>query len=326
MKHLNLIYFVFTLILLQSPVMAIGAGLLTPLYNGGEWYDTDGNRINCHGGNIIKTDSLYLYGEHRPGFDANRLVWSDEFDNDGPIDSLYWNYEKGFVRNHEDQWYQTENAYCKDGLLVLEARKENRPNPLYKESSSDWRSSRPTIDYSSASVNTRGKLEFQYGTLEVRARIPAAPGAWPAIWTLGKDMPWPSNGEIDVMEYYRINGVPHILANAAWGKDKPNDAEWNSKMVPFEKFLEKDPDWASKFHIWRMDWDEDYLRIFLDDELINEISLEDTYNGKIGKGANPMRQPHYVLLDLALGGDHGGEISAYALPMRYEIDYVRIYQ
>lgn len=187
MRHLVLIHLILTLSLFQSPLLAIGA---------------ESDESVC-----------------------KKLVWSDEFNNDGPIDTLYWNYEKGFVRNHEDQWYQTENAYCKDGLLVLEARKENRPNPLYREEAKDWRNSRSTIDYTSASVNTRGKKEFQYGSLEVRARIPVAPGVWPAIWTLGKNMPWPSNGEIDVMEYYRINGVPHILANAAWGKDKPNDAK-----------------------------------------------------------------------------------------------------
>lgn len=274
----------------------------------------------------LSGDKLKVNTARKVSTTGKKLIWSEEFDNDGPLDSLNWNFEKGFVRNHEDQWYQSENAYCKDGLLVLEARKENRANPLYKPGSTEWRSSRPAIEYSSASVNTRGKQEFQYGTMEVRARIPVASGAWPAIWTLGRDMPWPSNGEIDVMEYYRINGMPHILANAAWGKDKPNDAEWNSKTVPFEKFLAKDPDWASKFHIWRMDWDKDYLKIYLDDELINEISLEDTYNGKIGKGTNPMRQPHYVLLDLALGGDHGGPIADEALPMKFEIDYVRIYQ
>ena len=257
---------------------------------------------------------------------GRELVWSEEFDKDGALDSLYWNFEEGFVRNHEDQWYQSDNAYCKDGILILEARKDDRPNPLFKEGSTDWRSSRPTIDYTSASVNTRGKKDFQYGTLEVRARIPVESGAWPAIWTLGKDMPWPSNGEIDIMEFYRINGVPHILANAAWGKDRPYDAQWNSKTVPFESFIEKEPDWASKFHIWRMDWNEDFIKIFLDDKLINEISLEETYNGKIGNGTNPMRQPHYVLLNLALGGDHGGLISDDAFPMKYEIDYVRIYR
>lgn len=72
MRHLSLVHLIFTLVLFQSPFMAIGAVPHAPLYNGGEWYDTDGNRINCHGGNIIKTDSLYYwYGEHRPGFDAN---------------------------------------------------------------------------------------------------------------------------------------------------------------------------------------------------------------------------------------------------------------
>lgn len=259
--------------------------------------------------------------------DGKKLVWSDEFNNDGPIDTLYWNFEKGFVRNHEPQWYQPENAYCKGGVLVLEARKESRTNPLFRKGTEDWRLARQTYDYTSASVNTRGKKEFLYGTLEVRARIPVASGAWPAIWMLGTSMPWPSNGEIDIMEFYRISGVPHILANAAWGKDKPNDAKWNSKKIPFEKFLKKDPDWASKFHVWRMDWDRDYLRIFLDDELLNEVALKDTFNGKIGNGLNPMRQSHYVLLNLALRGSlYHDEIPADALPMRYEIDFVRIYQ
>lgn len=258
--------------------------------------------------------------------DGRTLLWSDEFDTDGPLNSKYWNHEEGFVRNHEWQWYQKSNAYCKDGLLILEARTENMPNPLYREGSKDWRFSRPDIAYTSASVNTQGKFEFMYGTLEVRARIPVGPGAWPAIWTLGKDMPWPSCGEIDVMEYYRIEGIPHILANAAWGKDRPFDAQWNSKTVPFRHFLEKDPEWASKFHIWRMDWDETDLKIYLDGELMNHISLDTTVNGDIGNGTNPMKQPHYFLLDLAIGGDHGGDTDADAFPMRYEIDYVRVYR
>lgn len=258
--------------------------------------------------------------------DGRRLVWYDEFDVDGPLNDSVWNYEEGFARNHEAQWYHRDNAYCKDGLLILEARKTRSPNPMFEDGSSDWRRSRPTIEYTSASVNTRGKKEFRYGTLEVRARIPVGPGAWPAIWTLGNDMPWPSCGEIDIMEYYRIDGVPHILANAAWGNDRQYDAVWNSKTVNYEHFLAKDADWASKFHIWRMDWDESALKIYIDGELINEVSLDDTVNGTVGNGTNPMRQPHYFLLDLALGGDHGGDIDNGALPMRYEIDYVRLYQ
>lgn len=258
--------------------------------------------------------------------EARELVWSDEFNVDGPLNERYWNYENGFVRNHEEQWYQPQNAYCRDGMLVIEARRDSIVNPDYEQGSADWRKSRPVAAWSSASVNTAGKVEFTYGSMEVRARIPVGPGAWPAIWTLGRDMVWPSCGEIDVMEYYRIGGVPHILANAAWGTDRKYTAKWNSTKVPFSEFLENDPDWASKFHIWRMDWSEDAIKIYIDDNLITDIPVAETVNGSDGSYRNPMKQPHYALLNLALGGDNGGPIDPTAMPMRYEIDYIRLYK
>ena len=128
------------------------------------------------------------------------------------------------------------------------------------------------------------------------------------------------------MEYYRIDGVPHILANAAWGTDRRYVAKWDSQAVPFSHFTDKDPQWAEKFHVWRMDWDEEAIRLYLDDELLNEIPLSETINGSLGKGTNPFKQPHYILLNLALGGINGGTIDDTAFPMRYEIDYVRVYQ
>ena len=255
-----------------------------------------------------------------------RLVWSDEFDHNGRPDPATWNYEEGFVRNHEDQWYQADNAFVEDGLLVIEARREQRPNPTYHPDAQHWGAQRPTIDYSSACITTQGKRYFRYGRLEVSARIPTAGGAWPAIWTLGEGMPWPSCGEIDLMEYYRIKGVPHILANAAWGSDRRFEAVWNSRRVPFSHFTNRDPDWAQRFHLWRMDWDEQRIQLYLDDELLNEIPLSQTVNGRIGRHTNPFEQRQYILLNLALGGDNGGEIDDAAFPMRYEIDFVRIYE
>lgn len=256
-----------------------------------------------------------------------QLVWSDEFNADGPPDSSVWNFEQGYARNEENQWYQSENAVCKDGFLVIEARKEeNRKNPLYVSGSNDWRKKREFVEYTSSSINTAGKKEFLYGRFEIRARIPVAKGAWPAIWTLGSSMEWPSCGEIDIMEYYQIKGVPHILANAAWGTDRQWHAKWDSQATPYSHFTDKDPDWASKFHIWRMDWDEEAIRIYLDDELLNEILLRNTQNGNIGKGSNPFTKPQYLLLNLALGGINGGPVDEAALPMKYEIDYVRVYQ
>ncbi|MBR6251013.1 MAG: glycoside hydrolase family 16 protein [Bacteroidales bacterium] len=257
-----------------------------------------------------------------------KLIWSDEFDTDGELDSSKWNFEHGFVRNHEVQWYQRDNAYQKDGLLVIECHKERepRPNPLYDAASNDWRKTREEIEYTSACVTTQGKFDFLYGRMEVRARIPVGYGAWPAIWTLGSWAEWPSCGEIDILEFYRTDNVPYILANAAWGNDRHWSAEWNSVKTPYQDFLDIDPFWASRFHTWRMDWDADYIRIYVDNILLNEISQSQTINGSLGNHESPFHHPQYILLNLALGGDNGGVILDSGMPMRYEIDYVRVYQ
>lgn len=174
-------------------------------------------------------------------------------------------------------------------------------------------------------MRTMGKKEFKYGRFEIRAKIPTATGSWPAIWTLGVDKEWPSNGEIDIMEYYQIGGKPHILANLAWGTDRRYNAAWNTKTIPFAEFLEKDPLWANKFHVWRMDWDEEAVRIYIDDNLVNETLLANTKNGSLGNYENPFHQPHYILLNLAIGGQNGGIPDDAAFPLQYQVDYVRVY-
>jgi hypothetical protein len=174
-------------------------------------------------------------------------------------------------------------------------------------------------------LKTAGKKEFLYGRFEIRARIPLESGSWPAIWTLGTTMEWPSCGEIDIMEYYRINNDPHLLANVAWGTDERYKAEWRTRAVPFRHFLEKNSNWGKEFHVWRMDWDENSIKLYLDDELLNEVSLNETVNGAWGNYTHPFKQPHYLLLNLALGAN-GGEPDVSAFPMKYEIDYVRVYQ
>lgn len=255
-----------------------------------------------------------------------KLVWSDEFDTDGKPNENVWSYEQGFARNNEAQWYQPDNAVCQDGLLIIEGRQERVKNPNYIPESYDWRKNRKYARYTSSSIKTQGKKEFLYGRFEMRARIPVGPGAWPAFWTLGRDMEWPSCGEVDIMEFYRQEGKPVILANVAWGTDKRWMAHWDSKAIPFKHFLNNDPDWASKFHVWRMDWDENFIRLYLDNELLNETDLSKVKNGELGGHKNPFHQPHYLLLNLALGGNNGGYIDDATFPIRYEVDYVRVYQ
>lgn len=272
--------------------------------------------------------SLFLLGasalsaQEVPGY---RLVWQDEFSEDGAPDPAKWGYEEGFVRNREVQWYQPQNAVCRDGVLVLTARPESRPNPTYEAASKHWGCQRKDITLTSGSVTTHGKFDFLYGRMEVRARIPAARGSWPAIWLHGDGRPWPECGEIDVMEFYERSGVRSILANACWGSAKEGVSEWDTEVVPFTHFTAKDSLWATQFHLWRMDWDKDFIRLYLDDELLNEIDLSGTCNGGKPDGFNPMRTPMYIILNLAMGSS-GGKIDEAALPMRYEIDYVRVYQ
>ena len=245
-----------------------------------------------------------------------KLVWADEFNKNGMVDTSVWQFEKGFIRNNELQWYQSQNAWCENGNLMIEAQRSNQPNPLFKAGSQDWREKRKTIEYTSASIHTRKGKSWRYGRFEIRAKIVAKPGLWPAIWTLGMEGEWPWNGEIDIMEYYKGN----ILANVATGTNKRWNAKWFSAKKPIAAYK---PDWDKDFHIWRMDWDETAIKLFVDDELLNEVKLSDANNPD---GSNPFMQPHYLLLNLAIGGDNGGDPSNTAFPSRYEVDYVRVYQ
>ena len=250
-----------------------------------------------------------------------QLVWQDEFEKEGSINDENWNFEKGFVRNNEMQWYQEANASQKGGMLFIVGRREKVSNPGYEQGSENWKKSREFAEYTSSSINTRGKFEFQYGILEVKAKIDTASGMWPAIWTLGISKPWPANGEIDVMEFYQVKGEQTILANAAWA-DASKRANWDEAKIPFADFLKKDPNWPEKFHIWKMDWTEDYIRLYLDGELLNEVNLKETINPD---GFNPFHQPHYILLNLALGSN-GGDLSPTDFPREYVVDYVKVYQ
>ncbi|MEO2070272.1 MAG: glycoside hydrolase family 16 protein [Zunongwangia sp.] len=250
-----------------------------------------------------------------------KLLWADEFEEGNKPNPEFWSYENGFVRNEELQWYQSENAIIQNGNLSILGKKESVKNDRFNPESNNWKESREFAEYTSASINTRGKFDFQFGILEVKAKIDTSMGMWPAIWTLGIEKGWPSNGEIDVMEYYLVDQKPAILANAAW-KGATSYVSWDSEKIPFSKFLKKDPKWAEKFHVWKMEWTKDFIKIYLDDELLNTISLSETKNPD---GFNPFHQPHYILLNLAIGGN-GGDPSATTFPRKYEVDYVRVYQ
>jgi len=267
-------------------------------------------------------------GEEEDGW---RLVFADEFDYEGLPDPEKWAYGEGFIRNQEEQYYtvgRQKNARVQDGRLVIEAHRERKNNAEYDPDSDDWRRNRQYAKYTSASLTTRGKHTWSSGRFEARLRIHSQSGSWPAFWVLGVERDegrgWPFSGEIDIMEFYRGN----FLANVAWLRGPDGGTHWETTRFPVERMVEKtgDPDWAEKFHVWRMDWTEDSIRLYVDDILLNEVDLDEaTYHWE-EDNFNPFRdQKHYIILNLAIGGTEGGDPSEAEFPIRYEVDYVRVY-
>lgn len=252
------------------------------------------------------------------------LVWADEFNVDGPVDPECWTFEKGFVRNSEPQWYQEDNAICKDGNLVITARKERVANPKYDPESSNWMLNREYAEYTSSSIISERKVDLLYGRMEIRAKIPVSSGAWPAIWAKGYPQTngsWPACGEIDILEYYKKS----IFANVAWS-NASGTAQWRTVQTPFTHFTDRDSEWADKYHVWALEWDEESIRLYLDDELLNTTAQSRTVQpvGDYCKTDYPFRTPMFILLNLALNSSDGIDESCF--PISYYVDYVRFFQ
>lgn len=255
-----------------------------------------------------------------------KLVWSDEFDKPGLPDPTRWGYETGFVRNHEKQYYtrnRPENARIENGMLIIEARKEEyRPSgagPAARSNRQGRAGKGQTIaDYTSASLTTHGKAAWTYGRIEVRAKLPAARGTWPAIWTLGTNINkvgWPACGEIDIMEFVGLQpGVVHANIHTKKYNHAMNTGKGDELPVP---------DCSQAFHLYATEWDDAKIDFFVDDHKYFTFR-----NEKTGTDVWPYDNDQYLILNLAIGGDWGGQkgIDDQSFPQRYEIDFVRVYQ
>ena len=252
-----------------------------------------------------------------PFYDGYELVWADEFDLEGPPNPEHWSFENGFVRNEEDQWYQPDNANVRAGFLIIEGRREQLANPNYRAGTADWKTNRQYAEYTSASIHSRGKQSFRFGRLEMRGRFPAHGGLWPAWWTLGNDGEWPSNGEVDILEFY----AGGLHANFVVGTNTRWEGNWDAVATPLSAL--GPADWDAAFHVYRMDWDAEKISLYVDGRLLNDMNLSQLLNPD---GQSPFLNPHYMLLNLAIGGQAAGDPSLVPFPVRYEVDYVRVFQ
>ncbi len=242
-------------------------------------------------------------------------TWSEDFNGTGQANPMVWNYEVGYQRNNETQYYMsgTSNGWQEGGNFVIEGRKESVGG----------------YQYTSASIVTSNKYYWKYGRAQIRAKIPAKPGMWPAIWGTGEVGNWPHNGEVDILEYYGEK----ILANVAVGTTTAWTAKWDSANRSMASLLAVDSNWRNEWHIWTMQWDDVNVRLYVDNILVNTIPQTWMVNTA---GYNTSWGPQYPFqsngmscwLNLAIGGNAGGDPTATmdSGPQRYLIDYWKIWE
>ncbi|MCU0334245.1 MAG: glycoside hydrolase family 16 protein [Chitinophagaceae bacterium] len=231
-------------------------------------------------------------------------VWADEFDYEGRPDSTRWGYDVGGHGwgNKELQYYRDSgNAWVQQGVLRITARPQA------------WQGSA----YTSARLVSKGKGDFLYGRFEARAKLPAGLGTWPAIWMLPTHWRygnWPASGEIDIMEHvgYDPEKVHISVHTQAYNHIK------GTQKTAFRQV----PGALSDFHVYRVDWTPDYIEGFIDGQRLFRFDNERKTTAEW-----PFDQPFHWLLNLAVGGNWGGQkgVDAAVFPATMEVDYVRVY-
>ena len=234
------------------------------------------------------------------------LVWRDEFNYTGLPDEAKWDYERGYIRNHEKQYYvaaRLKNSHVENGHLVITARNDNYENhPV-----------------TSASIITKGKMEFLYGKIVVSAKMPTGSGSWPAIWMLGINrdtVHWPDCGEIDIMEW--LGRTPQYVLGSMY---MPGGFfGYSSRVTSYN--VGNDTTLSAQYHTFSIDWDSTQIKYYYDG-----------FNYAIYKASGmsvrqwaPFKKPQYLLLNLAMGGTSGGFIDRTKYPFTYMVDYIRYYQ
>jgi beta-glucanase (GH16 family) len=233
-----------------------------------------------------------------PITDYTNLVWSDEFNTDGAPDTSKWGYDigAGGWGNGESQYYtnSANNVIVEGGNLKITAKAQNLSGS----------------NYTSARLKSENKFEFKYGKVEVRAKLPAGGGTWPAIWMLGENYAtntWPACGEIDIMEHKgnepnKIHGSLHYPGNFG------GNANTNTTMITGA---------STQFHIYKAVWSPNSIKIYVDNVLFHTVA---------NSGSLPFNANFFLILNVAMGGNFGGTIDPAFSQSAMEVDYVRVYQ
>ena len=226
------------------------------------------------------------------------VVWSDEFNTDGAPDPAKWGYDLGAGGwgNSELEYYtnRPENAVVAGGVLKINAIKES-----YMGS-----------PYTSARMLTKDKYAFKYGKVEVKAKLPAGVGTWPAIWMLGSDIGttgWPGCGEIDIMEHLGRD-LNNIYGTFHYPGHSGGSANGATKMISNA---------TTEFHIYSLEWNAYNMKISVDGEIVHSL---------VNTSSIPFNHDFFIILNVAMGGNFAGPVDPTVTGGTMEVDYVRVYK
>lgn len=262
-----------------------------------------GTIITENGTNLSTDNTGYSTPMSYPGY---TLAWNDEFSGT-TLDLNNWNQELGNNNgwgNNELEYYTNspKNTFVSNGNLIIEARKESISG----------------FNYSSGRMTTQNKKTFTFGRIDMRAKLPKGRGVWPALWMLGNNITsvgWPASGEIDIMEYlgHEVNksyGTLHYGSSTATHGSKGNFYVLNSSTF------------YDQFHVFSMEWKQDQIKLFVDDNLFLQINKSD-----LGSAPYPFNAPFFFIFNVAVGGNWPGAPDANTVfPQRMFVDYVRVFQ
>jgi len=260
---------------------------------------------------VIRDNDQPAYNENgyetATNFYGYNLAWSEEFDGDA-LDTDAFNYDIGDGcpnlcgwGNNELEWYtdQAENIFVKDGQLTIRATKSGSSN------------------YNSAKIHTKDKQKFQFGRIDIRAKLPEGQGIWPAAWLLGQNIDavgWPACGEIDIMEMVghepkKVHGTAH------WGPQGGQNRFNGNSFSLSEKF-------SDNFHVFSLVWEANELIWYVDELEMHRIT-PDNMQGEQYR----FNQAFYMILNVAVGGNWpGSPDSSTEFPQEMVVDYIRYFQ
>jgi len=273
---------------------------------------------------MVKVDGS-SEGEESPEYN---LVWEDNFDQD-QLNMVDWGYELGSIRGWEQQHYvnNPENVYLSDGKLVLQAT-----DRAVEDQYNNPRNPDRTVIYNSGSIRTHGKREFLYGKIEIRAKLPKGQGVFPAFWTLGADFVldgkinglqgrgWPRTGEIDITELVGSATDGSWYNRTVWqtihyGAGTENNGKYAGNgtgyTIPSGNFNDD-------FHVFGIDWSEGLIKWYVDDTIVRVVDYSDD-----PLAMSVFNKPHYIQLNLAMGGAWPGPVGTDLAGTKFEIDYVK---